>query len=183
MPLLLILIAIGIFFAYIHPTYTGSIKASTEQIKQYDKALAAAEDYRNKESELLSDQNAINLGDRRKVETFLPDGVDNVQLILDLDALASRTGVRLSNFSITRVSEEQSEERALRGGRINIEEGQGYESITLSVTALGTYQAFRKFLDGIEKSLRILDVVGLDVSATPTGVYTYGMTIKIYWLR
>ena len=36
---------------------------------------------------------------------------------------------------------------------------------------------------GIEKSLRLLDVQDLVVKGSDTGVYTYQMHIRFYWLR
>jgi hypothetical protein len=182
-PVLLILVAVGVFFAYIHPTYTGDIKSKQEIIYQYDRALAAAKEFKETEAELLSEKNAIPPSDRARIEALLPDGVDNIQLILDLDALASRTGVRLSNYDVRQASEQESEEAALASGSaIDVGEDTPYQSITLSVTATGTYDSFRRFLDGAQKSLRLLDLTTLNIAVSNTGVYTYDMTFTIYWL-
>ena len=91
---------------------------------------------------------------------FLPTGVDDVQLILDLNALAARSGVTLSNFNIQDKddgsNDSGSDQLALAGGS-------PVESIDISMSALGSYDSFRTFLSGIEQSLRPLDVVKLDV--------------------
>jgi hypothetical protein len=39
------------------------------------------------------------------------------------------------------------------------------------------------FLTGIEKSARLLDVQDILVTGSDTGVYTYQMTMRLYWLR
>ncbi len=147
LPILIIIGAIGLIAGYVHPTYTGSVAELRKEIHDYDTALAAAKQFKQKEAELARQKANIAPEELERLEAFLPDSVDNVQLIVDLDALADRTGVDLSEY------------------------------------AVGTYDAFRTFLDGIETSLRPLDVVELSVQDSATGVYTYAMTLQLYWLR
>ncbi|MEK9161037.1 MAG: hypothetical protein AAB440_03330 [Patescibacteria group bacterium] len=180
-PIVGILIAIGLFLGYVHPTYTGPVAALRAQVDSYNTALDAAQAFSEKENELLSEKNAISNEDLARLETMLPNGVDNVQLILDLDALANRTGVRLSNFDVA-IPEESETESGLIGNRLPLGE-QPADSLTLAVSATGTYGAFRAFLEGTEYSLRLLDLVGLEVRDSATGVYTYDMIFRIYWLR
>ena len=180
-PIVGILIAIGLFFGYVHPTYTGPVAELRAQVASYDTALDAAQAFSDKENELLSEKNAISNEDLVRLETMLPNGVDNVQLILDLDALANRTGVRLSNFDVA-IPEENEAEAGLIGNRLPLGE-QPADSLTLAVSATGSYGAFRAFLEGTEYSLRLLDLVGLEVRDSATGVYTYDMIFRIYWLR
>lgn len=176
LPVVILLVAIGLFLGYVHPTYTGAVAAQRAQIQSYDNALAAAETFRAEESKLIAAQEAISPDDRARIEAFLPDGVDNVQLIVDLNALASRSGMRLNDFDISEPEEDEP-------GRIALETGGAVEHLDISVTAVGTYAAFRDFLEGVEYSLRPMDLVDLSISDSETGVYTYGMTFRIYWLR
>jgi len=140
------------------------------------------------------------------LEAFRPDGVDNVQLILDLDALAARSGVTLSNFDVSGQGDGEQTGPAAGGtttgaagtpagatpagnsagslgGGLSLSAGTPVDSIELTLTATGSYNAFRRFLGGIEQSLRPLDVVSLKVEPGETGVYNYDMTIRLYWLR
>lgn len=181
LPVFLILIAIGIFAGYINPTYTGTILPLEAEIAQYNSTLSAAADFNKKEAQLAADRAAIPADSITRLEAFLPDGVDNVQLILDLNALAARSGVQLSNFSI---KDSAASNGITSGGNLPLESGaKATDSLDLSVTAVGTYSAFRTFLAGAELSLRPLDVVQLTVTPSATGVYTYNMTFRIYWLH
>ncbi len=182
LPVVGILIAIGLFLGYIHPTYTGAVAAQRAQVKSYDTALNAAKEFADKESELMSERSAISEDDLARLQILLPDGVDNVQLILDLDALATRSGVKLSNFDVT-VPDENEDASTLTGNKIPLTNDRPAESLTLSVSATGSYAAFRAFLEGAEHSLRLLDLVGLEVHDSATGVYTYDMVFRIYWLH
>lgn len=177
-PIIVLLVAVGLFFGYVHPTYTGDIAALRATIAGYDRALAVAETFRKKEEALVTQQEAIPAADRARVEAFLPDGVDNVQLIVDLNALATRSGIKLSGFDVA-----APEEAPIDAGRLAVE-GQGpTESLDISVSAVGTYAAFRTFLANAELSLRPMDLVDLSIGDSTTGVYSYQMKFRIYWLR
>lgn len=178
-PILLIAIAGVIFFAYINPTYTGAVANLQGQIKSYDDALTAAARFNDKENQIVAEESALPADGVARVSAFLPDGVDNVQLILDLNSLATRSGLTLSNFDIKSSPAAGSSQN----GAISVAGSGNTESLDLSVSAVGTYNALRTFLSGVESSLRLLDLVGLKVQDSATGVYTYSMTFRIYWLR
>lgn len=178
-PIVLILVAVGLFFGYISPTYSENIQALRAEIRGYDAALAAAEAYADKESQIAAERASLPLDGLARLESFLPDGVDNVQLIVDLDALASRSGVTLSDFDVA--SPDASEEEG--NGALALETDSPTEALDIGVTAIGNYASFKTFLAGVERSLRPLDLVALSLEDSETGVYTYDMTFRIYWLR
>lgn len=185
-PLLMIIGAIALFFGYTNPTYNGAIANLQSEIESLDQALEAAEAFKEREAELARQVASLPQEDLTRLQTFLPDSVDNVQLIVDLNELANRSGVELSDFEIT-----GGAEGAEAGGDALTEEeiaaaydtGEVTGSLQLSTSATGSYAAFRTFLEGIETSLRPLDVVELGVQDSETGVYTYTMTLSLYWLQ
>jgi len=182
LPIVLVIAAIGLFFVYTSPTYTGPVAEARLEVQSLDSALDAARAFTDREAELVAERDALDPQGLTKLMALLPDNVNNIQLILDLDALAARSGVRLSNFN---VGEQTTDGSAVAG------EGEGlavdttspYGFIDITVTAEGTYNAFRTFLEASEKSLRLLDLVSLNVKSSATGVYTYDMTFRIYWLQ
>jgi Tfp pilus assembly protein PilO len=178
LPVIIIVVALGLFFAYVHPTYTGSVALLNAEIQGYDDALVAAEEYSKKEAELVGQRSAIPEEQLARLEAFLPDGVDNVQLILDLNSLAARSGVGLSEFDI--ISSEKKQEEA---SRFSLSSEELVDSLDLSVSAVGSYESFKKFLQGTELSLRPLDLVELNIDDSTTGVYSYDITFRIYWLK
>lgn len=182
-----LIISIALFLLYVKPTYSGPIAETKDKIQSYSAALAAADRFSQKEAELTQAKTNIPAESLARLNSFLPDGVDNVQLILDLDALAARSGVTLSNFDIK--NQDATTAAGTGGTAVPGQLGPGLtantpvDSLDLTLEATGSYPAFRSFLTGIEQSLRPLDVVNLDVSESGTGVYTYTMTIRIYWLH
>jgi len=182
LPIVLVIAAIGLFFVYTSPAYTGPVTEARLEVQSLNGALDAANAFKDNERKLTEERDALPADGLARLSALLPDNVNNIQLILDLDALAARSGVRLSNFN---VGEQTTDGSAVAG------EGEGlpvdttspYGFIDITVTAEGTYSAFRTFLEAAEKSLRLLDLVSLNVKSSATGVYTYDMTFRIYWLQ
>ena len=180
LPLLGLIVAIGIFFAYVNPQWNGPIAAANAAIASDNQALAASADYSQRQNELASARNAIDPTNLSRLTTLLPDSVDNVGLILDLNALAARSGLSLSNVDVANSSSNGSNASgAAAGSGATSPVG----SVDLSLSAVGTYSALEAFLAGIESSARLLDVRDLAVKGSSTGVYVYQMTIRLYWLR
>lgn len=186
-PLLMIIGAAGLFIGYVQPTYSGSIVDLTTEIRDLDTALAAATDFKEKEIQLTRDRAAITDEQITRLESFLPDNVDNVRLIVDLNSLAARSGVQLSEFSIESNTEASSTQGVapLGGGSgaLALSAGEPTDSLDLSVAATGSYAAFQTFLLGVENSLRHIDVVEISVTDSQTGIYTYDITFRLYWLK
>ncbi len=185
---MLVLAALGLFFGYVMPTYSGTITESKNQIQSYDSALAAATLFTKKENLLIAQRNAISPQSLDSLNSYMPDGVDNIQLILDLDALAARSGLTLSNFTIqdnssATASSQNPLSAALDTSAIPLQSTGLTNSLDLSVGATGTYSAFLTFLTSAEQSLRPLDITKIDLKSSKTGVYNYTITFRIYWLK
>ncbi|MDB4992009.1 MAG: hypothetical protein JWL75_254 [Parcubacteria group bacterium] len=193
LPFIAILFAIVLFLLYIKPTYSGSIHDTKQQIGSYDQALAAADRFQAKEAQLTQARSQIPADSLARLNSFLPDGVDNVQLILDMDALAARSGITLSDFNTdgsntkttgpTNASTPPVANIPQTSPNLALNSSSPIDSLNLTFKATGTYSSFRAFLSGMENSLRPLDVVNLDVTQAKNGVYTYGVTVRIYWLH
>jgi Tfp pilus assembly protein PilO len=174
-PIALILLAIGIYFIYVRPTYQTSVIEKQAEVAGYDQALAAAATYSTKENQLASERNAIPSAELARLETFLPDGADNVQIILDLDALAARSGLSLADFTTSAPGAIDTSASARAGSQLS--------PVELTVSATGTYGALRSFISGIEHSLRLVDLVSLTVKQSDSGVYSYQMVLRLYSLH
>lgn len=186
LPILVLILALGVFAGYVNPTWTGEVAEIKDAIAANDDAIAAARSYLTREEELLKKRDAMDQNDLAKLSAMLPDGVDNVGLILALNALAARSGLALSNID---VSQPAAADTANASQGFSASGGSGFGGIThtgsvdLSLTATGSYEAFQRFLTGVERSERLLDVRSISVQGTNTGLYTYQMTIRFYWLR
>jgi len=108
--------------------------------------------------------------------------VDNVRLILDINALVARTGLSLVNIDVVANSFDNIT-NVTQPGTLPVSKADPVGFVDLSLTAVGTYPALEEFLIGIEKSARLLDVLDISVKGSNTGVYNYKLTVRLYWLR
>jgi Tfp pilus assembly protein PilO len=180
LPAFALILAIGIFFAYVSPAWSGSIAATKAAIAADDEALVSAQQYSTQQNQLASARDAIDPVNLAALSTFLPDSVDNVGLILDLNALAARSGFSVANIDV--VTGGTGAPRPRSGGALpSAVDPVG--SVDLSLTAVGTFSSLQSFLSGVEKSARIIDIRDLIIKGSDTGVYDYQMTLSLYWLR
>jgi len=179
LPTLALLVAVGIFFAYVNPTWNGSIADIKAKIALDDQALSAAREYAAQQNVLIAARDAVDPTSLEQLSTFLPDSVDNVGLILDLNALAARSGLSLANIDV--VTNDAPSAKVLPGASSAARSPVG--SVNLSLSAVGTFSSLQTFLNGIEKSARLLDIQDVVIKGSDTGVYTYQMTLRLYWLR
>ncbi|MEK7509160.1 MAG: hypothetical protein AAB605_00425 [Patescibacteria group bacterium] len=177
--------ALALFFLYTKPAY-DSVRAIQEKITQYDQALDKAAELQRLKQSLLSRYNAFNPIDIDRLHKLLPDHVDNVRLVLDLDTLAGQHGFALQNVVIDTAGSVKTAEQAAPTIGPN---RQTFDSLTLRFATAGTYPEFVEFIMAIEQSLRIVDVVALTMdvdSAAPAGgepVYRFDITLRTYWLK
>lgn len=218
-PIILILASVGMFFGYINPTYTGMTGATEMSDKSIKELQSEENDYKdalNKTAEIervrtgLSDQyKKINPSDQTRIEKLLPDHIDSVRLIIDINNIAQKYGMSLTNIILTAsgllpiapkvnaaASTPPSGSAPSASTFVGPDDRQ-YDSIKLGFTVTGTYDNFVQFLKMIEESLRVVDVTSIAFSGAKTGspvltqgsaapasnLYTYTMTIRTYYLK
>lgn len=184
MSIVCVVAAGAIFFVYSKPAY-DKVKTTRTEMAQYDEALQKATELQQLKQTLLSRYNAFNPNDVDRLQKLLPDHVDNVRLILDLDSIASRNGMALQNVVVSTPTSGQSSQTAV--GSLGSTK-QKFDSVTLSFSTQGSYETFISFLNDLETSLRIVDLVSLNLTASgssgKTGnAYGYDVTIRTYWLK
>lgn len=177
-------IAGAALFFYTQPTY-DSVRALGVEIGEYNQALEKAAELQSLKQTLLSRYNAFNPADIDRLHKLLPDHVDNVRLVLDIDNLAGRHGMALQNVTLSNPTNntEKSAIGVIGSGR------QKFNSLTLKFATQGTYANFRSFMDELEQSLRIVDLASLSlqgvdsnrIGAEPS--YRYDIAIRTYWLK
>lgn len=195
---LLLLIAGAAFFGYTRPTYT-KVEGLKQEAAQLDGLLSEASEFQKLKSQLMERYNALPSETLARLNKLLPDHVDNVRLILDVDSLAAQDQLSLDNVIINTTSDASAASAANQAagpagvlGAMSADKTV-YDSLTLQFKTVGTYEHFTQFLRQLQSSLRLVDVVGL--SATSNGnldsqgktvkepTYTFSMKVQTYWLK
>lgn len=176
-PIILIAISVGLFFFYIDPAYK-EIQELGLQKQEYDTVLANAEEFQKKRDELRQKYNQFSPDEVEKLRKLLPDTVDNVRLILDIDNIATQHDIVIQNISIIQ-SESNNKQSSSRSTS-------AYGEIGVSFSFSASYSQFRSFLRDLEDSLRLVDITDITASKTKStegSGLNYTMSLKTYWLR
>lgn len=167
-------LAVGIFFFYADDKYQ-EVKDLRVEVADYTEALRQSKDILLLRDNLSDQYKSFKKSDLDSLKKLLPDHIDNVQLVLDLNGIAKKYGLALKGV---KVQEESIDKQAKIGPSKD-----DFGSILLSFKVSSTYDAFVKFLEDVEKSLRIVDVTALSFKANDKNIYEFSVTIKTYWLK
>lgn len=176
-----------IFMLYVRPTY-DTVQDKRTNVAHYDEALNKTREIQELKSSLLSRYNLFAGTNLERLQKMLPDHVDNVRLVLDMDGIASKYGIRIQNVAIQEANKNGAEASAtvLNAGN---SQGRLYQSLNLNFDVVSTYDEFVLLLRDLESSLRVVDLTSLSVrprssSQTEGGqpVYTFEVSLRTYWL-
>ena len=98
-PILAIIVSVTLFFTFIKPTF-NQYKLVDSQIADYEGALGSAQQLQDKISELDAEKNSIQESDLSRLQTFLPDSLDEVSIVLVLDDVATRHNLILEGIKV-----------------------------------------------------------------------------------
>lgn len=162
-----------LFFTFTDPLYKN-VKIIKNQVSQLNEALNDSKKIQEIRGALLDRFNALSSDDLQRIQKALPDHIDNVRLILEINRIASEQGLILKDV---RVSEEEQKE-----GVFGPDERK-FGTTGLDINIIGSYSAFVNFVINLEKSLRILEITSLSFTSTSQGINTYSINLETYWLK
>lgn len=186
--------------------YDG-IKAIRVKKISYNAALSSAQNLEARRDDLTKKYNTVTEEDHQKIEALLPNNVDNIKLVLELETLAKKYGLLIESPKLeTKTITEKTDATNTTGQAIRAGADSGlstslpYGTFTLDFTVRATYENTKLLLSDIERNLRLIEPVsitlkvpGADTTTAsvvnpkakkyPPG--TYDVTIKtvIYYLK
>jgi len=182
LPFIFIALAITLFFTVIDPQYEEVQRFSKE--KEDNKVmLELAGELQRKRDQLQAAFNNISNDERRELEKLLPDTVDNVRLILDINNIAETYGILIRNIDVTREGDQTQRRSQTTTNTVDTTGTVG--TITLKFSFDAPYETFINFMRDLEEALRIVDIRALEINTgREAGIfYNYAITLDTYWLR
>ncbi len=173
-PVILLLGALAIFFFFIMPQY-NALTDKRAQIALLNEALNNSRQVQAVRDTLLTRYNGISNEDIERLKKILPDHVDNVRLIIEIDRLAARNNMILRNVTTRDGAREVS-------GSFGPDSGT-YGKIRVGFSLIGNYKSLVNFLKEIEQSLRVVDVGVLSFTRGQGDLYEYALELDTYWLK
>ncbi len=184
--LIVIGVSVGVFVMFVWPRYQN-IQTTRAAIANSDNSLSTAAKLKASREALIAKYNSIPKADLDNLKTLLPDTVNNIRLIIQINALATKNGL-----SVLRNVEYQAVQEKAAAGAANTEASRRpYGEFAVSFETVGQYKNFLAFLSDLEANLRLIDVTGIDFSlgagagGDQGGIVSnsYKVSLKTYWLK
>jgi Tfp pilus assembly protein PilO len=204
--LLLIVASVGVFVALVIPQY-DNVKVTRADVATYESDLAIANQLQAQRQALIAQYNGISKTDLDNITTLLPDNVDDIRLIIQLDSLATKNGLSsLRNVDYNADAVAAATTTTTTNGWTTTTtttpaaptadttstNNSPYGQFTISFETTGQYSSYLSFLSDVEKNLRLVDITDVDFTTTDpnsTGAtsvasgLTYKVTLTTYWLK
>lgn len=146
-PIFSIIAAFALYFLFIQDTLERIGELQIETL-QFSEALASAQELEATIKRLTSEKESITTDDLNKLDVLLPDRIDSVRFIYDLNTIASIHNKILGDVELEEM------ERDL------------FTSTVVTFSINGTYDELIAFISDLERSLRIVDVQGISFKVT-----------------
>lgn len=212
-----IVLSLAFVFLYVFPAYSSNQK-SRDYVVSLAATLKESEKIRDRIDETKVSMAAIKQSELDQFEVFLPERVDTIRFANNIQSIARTNGIILSNIKIadgisetasseattakqgllrtisldSKTNEAQGSEKRAAG--VGSNKPTKYKATKATFVFATTYEKFHLFLNDLERSLGVIDLVSLsfspisqDVNAVkgkiPPVLYQYSMEIETYSLR
>lgn len=146
-PIFSIIAALALYFLFISDNLERIGELQTEA-SQFDEALASAQELEEIIDRLTTEKNDISTSDLNKLDVLLPDRIDSVRFIYDLNTIANIHNKTLADVGLEEVV------------------GDLFTSTVVTFSINGTYNELIAFISDLERSLRIVDIQGISFKVT-----------------
>lgn len=181
--LLFIAVSITVLFVMVKPKYE-SLQDLRQEVASANVNLDTAAKLAKSRDELIATYQGISKADLDNLKILLPDSVDNIRLIIQINSLATK-----NNLSLLRNVDYQTEQTTQAPQDPQIVQ-KPYGEFTISFQTTGQYKNFLAFISDLEQNLRLVDVVKVDFAPAEQGVQqtagtslAYKVTLQTYWLK
>lgn len=188
-PLVLLIVSGALFFGWINPLYQGehldangkndniiTLKAISDS---YDAATANQIKLKNKIISLTQSKSDIPQEDITRLDKMLPNNVDNVRLIVEIEDIAKR----YSQLGFKGVSVNKTPTAAKTNQNSIVTSTDEYSTLNINFTVTMAYNDFVNFLRDLEDNLRLVDINNVSFSANDLGTYDFTVSLNTYWLN
>jgi hypothetical protein len=186
MPIFMLVASIGLYFGFIDPTYQDALVLKDKKA-EFDTAMNNANQLSERRQALVDQVNKFPAEELVRLNKLLPDHVDNVRLIMEVDRIALKYGMSIRDVQLQGLNLLNNN----NSGNTSTVLGtapKDYDNVVLSFSVSSSYSTFKEFLSELEDNLRISDVESLSFSVPPQDtrgkdVYQYSLSIRTYWLK
>lgn len=171
-PLVLLVVAIAGSLFYTKPAY-DKLTLHVNEKESYAAAVVKGKEFESVQQELINKMQGIPMEDQENLKKMIPDNVDNVRLIIEINEMAKRYSSGVKNIRVGDAEKQTAKTASTPVGNTSF-------GFTISTS----YELFGDFLRDLESNLRLADVTMLRFNPTDSGsIYDFNLTIKTQWLK
>jgi len=196
LPIAMIIIGVISVFWYSWPAYQETNEINSD-IEEFETALDQVNEIQQIRDNLLGQYNEIPESNLYVVDRILPNELNTVRMLIELDQIAISSGLSVSDISFSNRSDQVTD---ISQGDQPVGPQTPYESAELSFSVSGSYDDALAFIRNIERSTRLIDILELSISnqseeeqegqtvapseqTAPLGDnISFSITGKTYWL-
>jgi len=143
-PTVLIAISIALFVFFTNPLYK-EISVLRAKSASYEQALTNAKELQTFRDELLNKYNGFSREDVTRLKKLVPDNVDNIRLILEIQGIASNYGMQIKNVKYDAKKAAGLESTVPQNANASREQVKDYGTFDMEFSTEGSYNNFVKF--------------------------------------
>ncbi len=195
-PIVSILIAGALFFVFVQPLY-GNVSQLKTEVAAYSSALSNSASLQKTQDTLLSQYKNVQQSNKDRLNDFLPNTVDNIEFILQIEQIANLYNMPLKNIKFDATQGATTAAAPVSAGVLTSGAPGAnlpYGTFALEFQTQGTYAQFTVFLKDLEHNLRLVDVKSISFEVPPPpakgtvnppdpNVYDFTLKVDTYWLK
>lgn len=198
-------------FFYVAPLY-GEVNAQRSDLQLLDKSVKDTEKIKDVISQTAKTMRSIDPLMIKRLEVFLPESIDSVRFVNNIQGVGVKNGLAISNIKIddkhkdvkvgnAGASAVSGESAMLSQGVLKApssEKEEKYVTTKIAFDVIASYEGFRLLVDDLEKSLGLINIKSLSFQeynnssasasklsrgSAPTPLYAFKVEIETYSLK
>lgn len=191
----IIIISGILFFTIVNPLYSSVSNLRTE-VTTYNVALDHSTELQKTRDQLIDTYKHIKQEDRDRLEHFLPNTVNNIKFILEVERIANLHSMSIKNIKFDTAKAQETKTTASGATTIITANDPSanlpYGIFPIEFSTEGNYDAFSLFLKDLEHNLRLVDIKSISFTVPAPSdrgigpdpsIYTYSIKVQTYWLK
>jgi len=191
--MVLILAALVLIYAFIRPSF-GEIQETQAQIYQYEETIDKAEQFNALLSELIIIRDSVPQESLRRLEQFIPEKIDTLQVMKDIETVFSFNDIELTSLTASEEVPPVSNVN-FEGDLIMTADAAKVTYQDFELSFVTTYQGMKDILLYLEANASLLEIMELQFMTTTQQVldeesvqvendeYLFSMKLRTYGLR
>lgn len=159
----LLILAVAIVVTYIQPTF-ASISETQDQIGVYTRERSNVQDFNDLLQTRLEQIDGVFVADRNRLLTYMPDQVDPIAVMRDLETIATAAGVVIGD-----ITDRGAVERERAAIYDTAERAEGPFAYSFSLSVRGSYSQIKSLLGQLGQNQYPLEVQLVEMSTEEGG--------------